>query len=172
MEFLVELLIELFGEIIITLIGEGIGAFVLAVDSDSKLKRTLKKIFTYSILTFTILLIIMSLVYSKTFLTIIATSYMLSILIILLFKRLNKDNYNNKGVDLFLNILRRIVRYGYPIVLIIFSSIYLTNKSAITWIIVLSALDLVLWLSIDIFKLWKKSKYHLKNIDSEEDEIL
>ena len=48
MELLVELLIEIFGELILTLIANAIGAFVVAVDADPKLKRTLKTIFTYS----------------------------------------------------------------------------------------------------------------------------
>lgn len=172
MEFLIELLFEIFGELIITLIGEGIGTLAITIDGDSKLKRRLKMIFTYSILSLTILLIVMSLIYSKTFLTIIATSYMLVILIIRLFRRLNMDNYNNKGINIFLNILRRIVRYGYHIVLMVFSAIYLTNKTALIWIIVLSSISLLIWISIDIFKAWKRTNYHPDKVDNEDEDWL
>ena len=50
MEFLIELLIEIFGELFMTLIAEGIGAFARRVDSDDKLRKGLIYGFTYSIL--------------------------------------------------------------------------------------------------------------------------
>ena len=83
MEFIIQLIAEVFGELIVTVIAELIGALVLVIDKDKKLKKTLKLIFTYSILSLTIFLIIMSLIHSKTFLTIIAVSYMLLILILI-----------------------------------------------------------------------------------------
>ena len=58
MELLIEILIEVFGELILTIIAEAIGAFVITVDKDRKLKRVLKYTFTYSILGLTILLIV------------------------------------------------------------------------------------------------------------------
>ena len=167
MEVLIEALLEILGELIVTLIANGVGTLVSTIDGDAKLKKILKLIFTYTILLLTIFLIVMSLIYSKTFLTIIAVSYMLAVLVIRLFKRLNMDNYNFKVVNITLDILRRVIRYGYLIVLIVFSSIYLTNKSAITWIIVLSSISLVLWFAIDLFKIWKRCNFKKTEIDEQ-----
>ena len=158
MDFLVELIIEIFAEVIITGIAQAIGALVVVIDGDAKLKATLKLIFTYSILSLTILLITLSLIYSKTFLTVIAVSYMLLTLIIRLIKRLNLDKFHSKFIDILISIFKRIIRYSYPILLIIFSSINLTHTPALVSIIIISSLAIILWFSIDMYKIWKISK--------------
>lgn len=158
MEIIIELLLEVFLEVILTALAEGIGALVVTIDGDKKLKNTLKLIFTYSILILTIFLIVMSLIYSKEFLTIIATSYMLSILILRLIKRINIDKFHNKVLDILVSIFKRIINYGYPIVLIVFSSIYLSKVSALVSIIIISSIAIILWFSIDMYKIWKNKK--------------
>ena len=158
MEVLIEFLIEVFGELILTIIAEAIGAFVRTVDKDRKLKRILKYTFTYSILGLTILLIVTSLIYAKKFLTIIALSYMLSNLLVRLFKRLNEDRLDNKVVSIVLSILRRLFNYAYPVLLIVFSAIYLTDVRAITTIIIFSSIAIILWFSIDMYKIWKRQQ--------------
>jgi hypothetical protein len=105
----------------------------------------------------------MSLIYSKEFLTIIATSYMLSILILRLIKRINIDKFHNKVLDILVSIFKRIINYGYPIVLIVFSSIYLSKVSALVSIIIISSIAIILWFSIDMYKIWKNKK--IKNAD-------
>jgi hypothetical protein len=174
MEFLIELLIEVFGEIILTIFAEGIASLVHVIDGDPKLKRNLKLIFTYSILLLTIFLIVMSLMYSKTFLTIIAISYMLLTLIVVLIKRINKDKIKSKLVDIFISIFKRLIRYGYPIVLIVFSSLYITNAKALVSIIIISVVAIILWFSIDMYKVWSRNNFresyqYLKE-DKENDE--
>lgn len=158
MEFLIEFLVEVFGELILTLIAEAVGALVVVIDGDKKLKRTLKLIFTYSILSLTIFLIVMSLIYSKTFLTIIAISYMLLTLILRLVKRINADKVHSKVIDVLISIFKRIIRYAYPILLIVFSSIYLTNTSALVSIIIISSVAIISWFSVDMYKIWKRKK--------------
>ena len=158
MEVLIEILIEVFGEIILTILAEAIAEFVRTVDKDRKLKRILKYTFIYSVLGLTILLIVTSLIYAKKFLTIIALSYMLSNLLVRLFKRLNEDRLDNKAVSIVLSILRRLFNYAYPVLLIVFSAIYLTDVAAITTIIIFSSIAIILWFSIDMYKIWKRQQ--------------
>ena len=110
MEFLIEFIIEVFGELILTLIANIIGAFVVAVDGDPKLKRTLKTIFTYSILILTILLIVLSLIHSKKALVIIAISYMLLVLLLRIIKRSNDDKFKSKVISILISIFRTVKR--------------------------------------------------------------
>ena len=72
-----EIIVEVFGEIILTAIAKLIGAIVRVIDKDEKKKRIIKYIVTYFILGSTIVLITLSMMYSKTFLATIAKSYML-----------------------------------------------------------------------------------------------
>ena len=161
MEFLIEALIEIFGELILTLIANAIGAFVIHVDGDPKLKRILKTIFTYSILILTTLLIVMSLIYSKKALTIIAISYMLLVLILRIIKRSNDDKIKSKLISILVSIFRRIVHYSYPVLLIIFGALYVKDAAALTTIIILSSIAIILWFSVDMYKLWKKYKWRI-----------
>ena len=130
MEALIEILLEIFSELIITVIANAIGAFVVAVDADPKMKRILKYIFTYSILILTIVLIAMSLIHSKESLAVIAISYMLLVLLLRTIKRFNDDKMNSKVISILISIFRRVIHYSYPILLIIFSAVvFLTNKA-------------------------------------------
>ena len=88
---------------------------------------------------------------------------MLSILILRLIKRINIDKFHNKVLDILVSIFKRIINYGYPIVLIVFSSIYLTKVSALVSIIIISSIAIILWFSIDMYKIWKNKK--IKNAD-------
>ena len=161
MEFLIELFLEIFVELFVTLIANAIGAFVIAVDADPKLKRTLKYIFSYSILILTILLIVMSLIHSKKSLVFIAISYMLLVLLLRFIKRFNDDKLKNKVVNILISIFRRIVHYSYPILLIVFSALFVKDTTALTTIIIISSVAIILWFSVDMYKLWKKHKWHL-----------
>ena len=161
MEFLIELIIEVFGELILTLIANAIGAFVVAVDGDQKLKRTLKMIFTYSILILTILLITLSLIHSKKVLVIVAVSYMLLVLLLRIIKRSNDDKIQSKLISILVSIFRRIVHYSYPVLLIIFGALYVKDAAALTTIIILSSIAIILWFSLDMYKLWKKYKWRI-----------
>lgn len=158
MEFLIEFIIEVFGELIITLIANAIGSFVVHVDGDPKLKRILKYIFSYSILSLSIFLIIMSLMYSKNVLAVVAISYMLLVLLFRITKRFNDDKFKSKVINILIGIFRRIVNYSYPVLLIIFGAIYVKDSIALTTIIISSSVAIILWFSIDMYKVWKKHK--------------
>ena len=158
MEIILEIIIEVFGEAILTIIAEAIGAFVNVIDQDKRKKKIIKYIITYLILGLTILLITLSLIFSKKVLAIIAISYMLLSLLFTLIKRINKDRFNNKVLSLIISILKRIVNYSYPVILIVFGVITLDNNKALISIIVLSIIGFIIFLSIDLYKIWKHDK--------------
>lgn len=164
MEMILEIIIEVFGEAILTIIAEAIGTFVNVIDQDKRKKKIIKYIITYLILGLTILLITLSLIFSKKVLAIIAISYMLLSLLFTLIKRINKDRFNNKVLSLIISILKRIVNYSYPIILIVFGVITLDNNKALISIIVLSIIGFIIFLSIDFYKIWKhdKKRYNWK----------
>ena len=158
MEIILEIIIEVFGEAILTIIAEAIGTFVIVIDQDKRKKKIIKYIITYLILGLTILLITLSLIFSKKVLAIIAISYMLLSLLFTLIKRVNKDRFNNKVLSLIISILKRVVNYSYPIILIVFGVITLDNNKALISIIVLSIIGFIIFLSIDLYKIWKHDK--------------
>lgn len=158
MEMILEIIIEVFGEAILTIIAEAIGTFVNVINQDKRKKKIIKYIITYLILGLTILLITLSLIFSKKVLAIIAISYMLLSLLFTLIKRINKDRFNNKVLSLIISILKRIVNYSYPIILIVFGVITLDNNKALISIIVLSIIGFIIFLSIDFYKIWKHDK--------------
>lgn len=164
MEIILEIIIEVFGEAILTIIAEAILAFVNVIDQDKRKKKIIKYIITYLILGLTILLITLSLIFSKKVLAIIAISYMLLSLLFTLIKRVNKDRFNNKVLSLIISILKRVVNYSYPIILIVFGVITLDNNKALISIIVLSIIGFIIFLSIDLYKIWKhdKKRYNWK----------
>lgn len=155
MEIIIEALIEIFGELILTLLAEVIGVFAREVEANSSLKKGLKLGLKYTILTLTIILITLSLIYKKSFLVIIAVSYMLAILLITLVGYLNRDIWKNRIVKIIIEIIRRIAHYAYPILLIIFGALYLTNTKAIICLIIISVAAIVLWFSVDMFRVWR-----------------
>ena len=42
--------------------------------------------------------------------------------------------------------------------IIVFSAIYLTDVAAITTIIIFSSIAIILWFSIDMYKVWKRQQ--------------
>ena len=158
MELIIEFIIEVFGELILTIVAEAIGTFVNVIDQDKRKKKIIKYIITYLILGLTILLITLTLIFSKKVLTIIAISYMLLSLLFTLIKRINKDKFNDKVLTIIISVLKRIVNYSYPIILIIFGVITLDDNKALISIIILSIIGFIIFLSIDIYKIWRHNK--------------
>ncbi len=159
MEIIFEVLFEVLLEIILTLLGKVLEAFAIKVESNSLLRKTLKFGFKYTVLGLTVILITLSLIHRKGFLVIIAVSYMLAILLISMIASLNKDVWKNKRIYILIEIFRRIVHYTYPILLIVFGSIYLTNSKARNSIIIISVIGIIAWFSIDMFRIWRKDLY-------------
>ncbi|CDR30902.1 Uncharacterised protein [Acholeplasma oculi] len=161
MEVLIEVLIELFGqlfgELILTAIAKLIGLFFRKVNTDHLLRSRIKFILTYLFLGLVIALIISSMLNRTGFLVIISLSYMLFQLFITLLLVLNKDREKHFFMKI-VRILRSISHYVYPILLIIFSSLYLENQNLLISINILSTLTIFVWILMDSYKIWKYFK--------------
>lgn len=157
MEILIEGLIELFGELILTILAEIVGVFARKVEANSTLRKTLKFGIKYTIFTATTVLITLSLIYRKDFLLVIAVSYMLAILLISIITSLNRDIWQERTIDIIVSVIKRIVHYAYPILLIVFGALYLTNTRAKTSLIIISVIAIIIWFSVDMFRIWRHS---------------
>lgn len=96
-------------------------------------------------------------IYSKTFLVIISLSYMLFQIIVSLLHIINADRLNDPFMKT-IRVLRKLSHYIYPLVLIIFGTIYLDDAVLLEVIIDISSIALVAWTIIDIYRLWRRQK--------------
>lgn len=163
-ELFLELFINIFGEIL----AEIITRFVNKVEADSKLKNRIKMIVSFTFFGLSILLLIIALIYKKTFLITLTLSYLLILLISNLFKFTNKNIWKKNSITLIINWIRRITHYGFTITLIVTGSLFLTNTDAKVWLITLSVIAIIIYLIIDIYKanvfLKKEENINITNI--------
>ena len=158
MEFLIELFLEVFLEVFFELIAAGIGGFVNYLDTNSKVRRKLKNVLTFIFYGLCILLITLSLIHKKSFLVIITLSYILVFMLLQLLKYINNNILNKKFVEVIYIILKKIINYAFPILLIVFGSLYLTHQAAKVWLIVLSSLTIFVFMCMDGYRLDKHIK--------------
>ncbi len=158
MDFIVEVLIELIVTIIVEGIAAGIAAFGNFVDENKKVKKIVKLSLVFSFFGLSIILFILSIIYKKTLFVIVSLIYMFCLLLTNLFTFINKNMWNNKKVQTSIKILKHIFYYTYPILLIILSILKLENTSAQISITILSILAIIIYFSIDMFKVYKKDK--------------
>lgn len=163
MEFIFEILFEILAEFFGVIISEIVSATVHYIDARSKVKKIIKYIINYSILGLSILLITLSLIYNKKLFVLIAVSYLLIVVLLNLFNSLNKDIFKKKSIRIFIDIFKRIIHYAYPIILIVCGSIFLVDRKAKASIIILSVLAIIVWFSIDMYKVWK---YNLRKAEN------
>lgn len=151
-----EVLIEIFGEAILELFFEGLAALITAfvnyLDVHSKTRKIIKDVLTYIFFGLSIFLIFISLFHRKSFLVIISVSYLFVFIVLQLIKYINQD-LKNKVLSVLYKIFKRIINYAYPILLIVFGSIYLTHIGAKVWLIVLSSLSILIMFIMDMYKL-------------------
>lgn len=169
---LLEVLFEAFGEIIINAIASLIGIFAKKVEDDSVLRNRIKYTIAFIIFGLSILLLVMSLIFGKGFLASIVIVYMIVVLVINIFKYINKNIWNNSKAKIAISWVKRVVHYAFPIVLIVTGSIFLTHKDAIIWLDVLSGVALFVYLCIDIYRLSRfiERKKKEKLLESEKEE--
>lgn len=163
MEFIFELILEIFFECIGALISEIVSDTVHFIDARSKLKKAIKYIVTYSILTLSIILIVLSLIYNKKLFVVIAVSYLCIIVLLNLLNTLNRDVFKKKFIFVFSEIIKRIAHYSYPIILMVCASNYLVDKKARVSVIIISIIAIFVWFSIDMYKVWKFSLRKAEN---------
>lgn len=153
-EVLLQIFFEAFGEIILTALVKMIGLFYIKIDTDNLLRRRLKFVLTYVFIGLITILLMSSLLNSTRFLIVISLSYMIFQIIVTLLQIINQDQKSHPLMK-FIYILRKISHYAYPILLIVFSSVYLDNVGLLTSIIIISSLTLVVWFMIDMYRVWK-----------------
>lgn len=155
-----EILIEIFGEIILELIVHGlgfiIGKFANFVDTNSKVKKILKYTITFLFFGLSLILLIMSIIYRKKILIIVTLVYML-ISLLLNISVFTNSNFNTESVYIkrIIYWFKKLVLYSYFILIIIFSSIEDLNKKSRVTVIVSAVIAMIIYFSIDMFKLSK-----------------
>jgi len=157
MEFIIQVFVEIFFELLLTAIVKVIGFVFRKIDTDQLLKRRLKFVLTYIFIGLVFTLITFSMIYSKTFLVIISLSYMLFQIIVSLLHIINADRLNDPFMKT-IRILRKLSHYIYPLALIIFGTIFLDDAVLLEVIIDISSIALVTWIVIDIYRLWKRKR--------------
>ncbi len=162
-----EILIEVLGEIILEVFFEGIAALISSLvnylDRNKKVRRKLTKVLTIIFYSLCILLVILSIIHKKSFLVLITLGYILIFIIIQLLKYLNKNIFNKNYINILCITLKKIINYAFPILLIVFGSIYLTDIKAKVWLIVLSSLTIFIFMCIDIYRLNRYIKIKKRN---------
>ncbi|MGM9971259.1 MAG: hypothetical protein ACI35W_02485 [Anaeroplasmataceae bacterium] len=173
MEELLSALFELIFEIIFEVIAEVgsifISNIVTKVQGDNKLKNRIKMIISFIFFGLSITLLILSIIFGKTFLVSLTVGYLLILLILNLFKFLNNNIWKRNYVIIIISWIRRIVHYAFPITLIVLGSMYLTNKDAKIWLIVCSSIALFIYFCIDMYRLiiFTKRRQNKTNITNE-----
>lgn len=158
MEALVEILLEAFLEVFFELLGAAITAFVNYLDTNSKVRTKLKNVLTFIFYGLCILLVTLSLIHKKSFLVIITLSYILVFILLQLLKYINNNIFNKKFLDIIYISIKKIINYAFPILLIVFGSLYLTHKTAKIWLIVMSSLTILVFMCMDGYRLDKHIK--------------
>ncbi len=161
MEFLIELVIEMFGEIIITLLAKVVEMFAVTVTLNTKLRNMIKNLLSFIFIGLTIVLITISFIHSKNFLVVIALSYSLLQLGFMIVSLITKRDPRFIVTNKIIFVIRKLSHYIYPILLIIFGSIYLTNQNALIWLNILSTLSLLTFFSIHMYRIWRRSRKDL-----------
>lgn len=165
MEFLIELIAEIILEVFFEGIAALISAFVNYLDRNKKVRRKLTNVLTIIFYGLCILLVTLSIIHKKSFLVLITLGYILIFIIIQLLKYLNKNIFNKKYLDIIYIIIKKMINYALPILLIVFGSMYLTDIKAKVWLIILSSLTIFIFMCIDIYRLnrYLKIKKRKKN---------
>lgn len=165
MEALFEILFEIFGELILHIIGYVVGGFFDYLNANSKVKKIVKSCVGFTFFGLILLVLILSLIYQKTALLIVTIVYFIIVTILNLLKFTNKNNFNNKGLNKTINVIKHILHYSFPIVLIAFGAISLEKVSSRAWLISLSIVAMVIRFAIDLYKL---DRYQRKSVKLKE----
>ena len=158
MDALIDIVVEIFGEIILELfvhfLAWLISFFVVDIDSDSNKKRIIK-ISTYAICFIAcIVLFLLSFIYSKTAYALLASIFLSINIGILGIRLINKTYFNNKAITLTTIILTRISRITFYVLMFIFLDTLKTEAAKITLISISSTL-MFIFTCIDIYRIWK-----------------
>ena len=162
MDFIIEVLFELFGEIIMNIFVHLIAWILSAVVTDldsSPVKRKRLKIVIYSIcLIACILLLVLSIIYAKTAYALLVSIFITINVFILGIKLINKTYINgNKYLTISIIVISRISRLAFYVLMFVFLNTLKTDAARIT-MITISSIILTAFICIDIYKINKYFK--------------
>lgn len=158
-EVLIEIIIEVFGELILNIISVLIGGLAHKLDRDYVSRRKLKIGIGIVFFCLTITLLIYSLFTKKSLYTFTVLIYMLIITMFSAVKFINDAVIKNKVVSNIIIWSKRITHLVFPMVIIVFSFIWMdVNKSSTIWIMSISTVVLFIYICIYIFRIWRYNK--------------
>lgn len=157
MEALIEILIEIFGEIFLEGLVYFIGWILSKIVYDEKRKRIVKYGISFSIFACSIALLIYALITKKTLYVQIVLTYFLVLFLIYIVNFINRNMLNQSKLELICRWIQRIIHYSFPIVLIVVACLYPSN--ATTAIITFSVIGILIYFCILIYRIFYKKPY-------------
>lgn len=148
-EFLAELIIEVFGEIGVYVLGR---FFDMNLHDSRALKITKYVIYTIVFLIEMTLLIIA--IFNKRGIIIVTVIAFLILNLLVMYLRYIIPNKKTKSILL---IIGTIMRYALAITLIVLASLYLENNASKIWLIILSIISIIIFIFVDSFRIYKHS---------------
>lgn len=165
MEFLIEFLIEVFGEIIINVIGFLISSFFDTVHSNSKIRKTIKNIIAFVFFSASIVVLSLSLIHHKAILSIVTIAYLLLMMFTYLFRYINRNIWLNNKARIVISWIQRIFHYSFPVLLIVFGNKTLIDYSAYLSLLIGCIIALVVFVFMDIYRIYRYVKYKEQHSD-------
>ncbi len=153
MDALVEFILEILFEVLAEFGGILIGKLFNRVETDKKALKAWK-IVIYSIITALIMtLLIVSLIYKKGVIVIAALSYLGLLLIAYYLIFIFREVMVRKTGEIIVRWIMRFARYAFSITLIVLAFLYLTDEVAQILMLSGSALAIVIFIFIDVFRI-------------------
>ena len=146
-EFLAELIIEIFSELGVYIIGR---VFEANLTNSKALKLT--KNIIYTIVFAIVLTLLFIAIFNKRGIIILTV---IVFLILNLFVIYLKYIIPNQKAKTALVIIGSIMHYSFAITLIVLGSLYLENEASKIWLIALSAVSILIFIFIDLFRIYK-----------------
>lgn len=154
MEFIIELIVEIFGEGIVCLLSN----IMSNINFDSKSKKITKFVVFGIIYALAIALFVYSFITKSGRYTILVLIYFTLLVIAYLVRFLNKNIFENDTITKTVSVYLRIIHYAFPIILIFIACTYQNTASA--FVIALSVVALFIYLCINLYQLNNKKKNH------------
>lgn len=156
MEIVIEAIIEIFGELIITGIVAVFAALYRVYESESRLKKAIKNIGAFLLFGLVLGLLIYAL-FTKTGLYITIILGYLIIISLIKIASFAAHNFSSTKPYKYLAVISSLTNYGFGSVIIYFAGLGGVTKGEIM-IIILAALGLFVFIILDVFRLVRQRK--------------
>ena len=154
-ELLLEIFIEVFGQIIFEALSGVFANFASYIQANTKAKKILKYSIAVIIFTATLVLLILALCFKKTLYVELVISYFIALLVTYILKFISKNVWKNRKFEKTVTWVNRGIHYTFPVILIIFASIYVNKATPV--IIGISIFVLVIYFFIYIYRVFYKA---------------